>query len=156
MKFAYVNPFLKSMVNVLSTMANIECTAGKAYLKQSTSAEGHVTGIMGLAGPHAKGSFAVSFTQSVILDITERMLGETLTTIDETVTDMVGELTNMSAGGAVAQLSQKGYDLNMATPVVISGESHHINHSSKGPIIVVPFSTDSGDFFVEISFCSSN
>ncbi len=152
MKFAYVNPFLISMVKVLTTMANIECSAGKAYLKKSTSAEGHVTGVMGLAGPRVKGSFAMSFTQSVILDITERMLGETVTSIDDTVTDMVGELTNMSAGGAVALLSEKGYDLNMATPVVVSGESHHINHSANGPIIVVPFTTNAGNFFVEISF----
>lgn len=156
MKFEYVNPFLTSMVKVLTTMANIECSAGKAYLKKTMSAEGQVTGIMGLGGEKTKGSFAVSFTKPVILDITERMLGETLTTIDETVIDMVGELTNMSAGGAVAQLSQKGYDLNMGTPVVVSGESHHIDHSSKGPIIVVPFTTEAGDFFVEISFVTKD
>ncbi len=92
-----------------------------------------MTGIIGMASEQVKGSFAITFSEPVILDITERMLGEAITTIDATVTDMVGEITNMATGGAKAQLAEKGYDFNMATPVVVSGEGHKIEHSSNGP-----------------------
>ena len=80
------------------------------------------------------------------------MLGEKLDSIDDTVTDMVGELTNMVTGGAKKILSEKGYRFDMALPTVISGKDHVVTHISKGPIIVVPFSTEAGDFFVELSF----
>ena len=152
MNAEFINPFLKAMINILATMADMKCTPGKAYLKKSTSPGGQVTGIIGMASEQVKGSFAITFSEPVILDITERMLGEAITTIDATVTDMVGEITNMATGGAKAQLAEKGYDFNMATPVVVSGEGHKIEHSSNGPIIVVPFTTDAGDFFIEISF----
>jgi len=152
MNVEFVNPFLSAMANVLTTMADMKCSPGKAHLKKSTSAGGQVTGIMGMAGDQVKGSFAISFSKPVILDITKRMLGEAVTTIDATVIDMVGELTNMATGGAKAKLTEIGYDFNMATPVVVSGELHTIDHASTGPTIVVPFTTDAGDFFVEINF----
>jgi chemotaxis protein CheX len=105
-----------------------------------------------MAGEQTKGTMAVTFTTPVILSITERMLGDKLDTIDDTVTDMVGELTNMVTGGAKKILSEKGYRFDMALPTVISGKDHVVTHISKGPIIVVPFSTEAGDFFVELSF----
>jgi chemotaxis protein CheX len=55
------------------------------------------------------------------------MVGEKVNSIDETVTDMVGELTNMTAGGAKNLLSEKGYDISMATPKMVIGKSHKIS-----------------------------
>lgn len=152
MKAEFINPFLTSMTNVLSTMAQIESRPGKPAVKKSSTALGAVTGIIGMAGEQLKGSFAVSFSEPVIFAITQRMLGEEVTTVNETVTDMVGELTNMATGGAKALLAEKGYDFDMAVPVMVSGKDHKIEHSSRGPTIILPFETDYGDFFLEISF----
>jgi chemotaxis protein CheX len=80
------------------------------------------------------------------------MLGDKLDTIDDTVTDMVGELTNMVTGGAKKLLSEKGYRFDMAIPVVISGKDHIVLHKSKSPIVMIPFTTEVGDFFVELCF----
>lgn len=105
-----------------------------------------------MAGDQAKGTLAVTFTKPVILAIVERMLGDKLNYIDETVTDMVGELTDMVTGGAKKLLSENGYRFDMAIPSVISGKDHIVLHKSKNPAIVVPFSTQAGDFFVELCF----
>ncbi|WP_370279676.1 chemotaxis protein CheX [Pontibacterium sp.] len=152
MKAEFINPFLTSMTNVLSTMAQIESRPGQPAVKKSATALGAVTGIIGMAGEQLKGSFAVSFSEPVIYAITKRMLGEEVSNVNETVTDMVGELTNMATGGAKALLAEKGFDFDMAVPVMVSGKDHKIEHSSSGPTIILPFETDYGDFFIEISF----
>jgi len=152
MKAEFVNPFLNAILDVLSTMAHVEAKPGKIALKKNTKARGDVSGLIGLAGKEAKGSLAITFTESVILDITCKMLGESVDSIDETVTDMVGEITNMVTGGAKRTFSEMGYDFDLAIPGVISGKSHTINHQTNGKTIVLPFNTPKGEFFVEICF----
>ncbi len=147
-----INPFLNSVLNVLSTMAKLKATPGKMSLKKGQVALGNVTGLIGMVGNKVKGTFAITFSDEVVLEIAKRMLGEELTKIDDTVIDLVGELTNMVTGGAKRILSEDDHKFNMALPSVISGENHVIIHNSKVPIIMVPFSTESGDFFIEICF----
>lgn len=156
MDVEFMNPFIESMSNILTTMAAMECTPGKVHVKKGKNAGGHVTGIIGMAGEEVKGSFAVSFTEPVILAITEKMLGEKTTKIDEIVTDMVGEITNMATGGAKKLLADKGFGFNMATPVVVSGELHNVDHFSNGPTIVIPFTTQVGEFYIEMSFAPAS
>ncbi len=152
MNVEFVSPFLSSIMKVLSTMAKLEAKAGKPFYKKSEIAHGAVTGIIGMAGEKTKGTLAISFTEPVILEITKRMLGEEQTEINATVTDMAGEITNMVTGGAKNLLSEKGYRFDMAIPTVVSGNGHVVNHKSKTPVIVVPFKTEAGDFFIEICF----
>lgn len=152
MNVEFINPFLTSTTNVLSTMANLDATPGPAELKNNNIAHGDITGLIGMAGDKVRGSFSISFTEAVIFDITKRMVGENVTTINETVTDLTGELTNMATGGAKKLLAEKGYDFDMAIPVVVAGSNHSVFHKSNGPIIILPFTIESGKFFIEISF----
>jgi chemotaxis protein CheX len=152
MKVEFINPFLSSILNVLKTMAMLEAQPDKPALKTSEESFGDVTGLMGMAGKQTKGTLAITFTEPVILEIAKRMLGEEENKINDTVTDLVGEITNMVTGGAKKILSEKGYRFDMAIPSVIAGKDHVIHHKSKAPIIVVPFHTEAGDFFIEICF----
>jgi len=152
MNVEFVNPFLDAIMNVLTTMAQSEAQADKPYLKEDCLAQGEVTGMIGLAGDRVKGSLAITFTTPAILHITSQMLGEELTEIDETVKDLVGEITNMVSGGAKKALSEKGYKFEMAIPTTITGKSHTITHKTLGAVVVVPFEMDSGKFFVEVCF----
>ncbi len=82
-----------------------------------------MSGLIGMIGPQTKGSFSVTFEESLALEIMFRMLGEKPKSINEEVTDMVGEITNMVTGGAKRILGEKGYEFSMATPVVVSGKA---------------------------------
>ncbi|MBF0465240.1 MAG: chemotaxis protein CheX [Nitrospirae bacterium] len=152
MNVEFVNPFLISMVKVLSTMAQTEAIPGKPSLKTTDSAKGDVTGIIGLAGQQTKGSLAISFTENAIFHIATQMLGEKIDKLDETIADMVGEITNMVTGGAKRILSEKGYKFELSIPSMIVGKNHIIAHKTNGPVIVVPFNTNIGDFFIEVGF----
>ncbi|MES9965861.1 MAG: chemotaxis protein CheX [Sedimenticola sp.] len=152
MKAELINPFLESIKDVLSTMANMEVTPGTPCLKNGNVAKGDVTGLIGLAGDGGKGSLAISFSEPVILEVTERMLGEKISHINETVTDCVGEITNIVTGGAKRILSEKGYEFDLAIPGVVAGKDHVISHRSKGNTILLPFTAGPGSFFVEVCF----
>jgi chemotaxis protein CheX len=153
MKVEYVNPFLNAMVHVLATMAQLEVTPGKPFIKKSLAARGEISGMIGLAGKQLKGSLAINFTKEAILQIAGKMLGEKLTEVNDTVRDAVGELTNIVTGGAKRALSEKGYKFEMALPTIITGLNHTITHVTKAPTVVVPFRLDGDkEFFVEVSF----
>lgn len=153
MRAEFVNPFLSSLLNVLSTMANLDLTAKKPKLKKKNeSAKGDVSGLIGLVGPKTKGSFSVTFEEELALEIMSRMLGERPKSINSDVTDMVGEITNMVTGGAKRMLAEKGFDFDMATPVVVSGRDHRITHKSEGQIIIMPFESPYGRAYIEICF----
>lgn len=152
MNVEFINPFLESMLNVLSTMAGMEVRPGRPAIKEEAAAAGDVTGLIGMTGQQAKGSLAISFTEPVIIDITQRILGERMTKVDETVIDMVGEITNIVTGGAKKLLAERGYDFDMAIPAVVAGKGHIVDHKARGAKIIIPFNTDSGNFFIEVCF----
>lgn len=152
MNVAFINPFLESLLNVLGTMAQVEAKVGRPMIKKDDVASGDVTGVIGMTSAKVRGSLAITFSEAAILDIGKRMLGEESNGIDATVTDLVGEITNMVTGGAKRILAEQGYDFDLAIPAVVAGANHRVIHKSRGPKVIVPFSIASGDFFVEICF----
>ncbi len=133
-------------------MAQTEATHRPPGIKQSQVATGDVTGIIGMVGNKIKGSLSISFSEQAALHITNNMLGESLDKIDETVTDMVGEITNMVTGGAKRIFADSGHNFEMATPTVIAGADHEIHHHCQGSVIQIPFDSKQGTFYVEVSF----
>ncbi|WP_054676849.1 chemotaxis protein CheX [Parasalinivibrio latis] len=154
MRAEFVNPFLISLLNVMKTMATMDLTPQKPRLKKGEVAKGDVSGLIGMVGPKTKGSFSVTFEEGLALEIMNRMLGEKPAEINEEVTDMVGEITNMVTGGAKRILAEQGFDFDMATPIVVSGLNHTITHKSEGPIIIMPFNSEYGAAYIEICFDS--
>lgn len=152
MEAKFVNPFLSSLLNVLSTMAQMELKPQAPRLKKDDVARGDVSGLIGMVGPTTKGSFSVSFDKSLALEVMHRMLGERPKELNEDVTDMIGEITNMVTGGAKRILAEQGYDFDMATPIVVTGPSHTIQHKSDGAKILMPFVSEYGSATIEICF----
>lgn len=146
-----INPFIESALNVIGTVASIEATAGKPYLKNDELANGDVSGVIGLTG-EASGTVSVSFKEQCILSIVSNMFGEKVTAIDSEIEDAVGEITNMISGQARQKLEVIGRSLQAAIPTVIVGPNHRISHITKSPIIAIPFSTGNGDFTIEVCF----
>lgn len=150
MDVRFVNPVLDAVVNVLSTMAQMTPQAGKPTIKPDSQARGVVTGLIDFSGKQVTVSTAISFPKSVVFEITKRMLRTEPKEVDEMVMDLVGEIANMMAGGAKASLEKEGYDFELTLPKVDAGEGHEVKHSISGPVVLLPFSTESGEFFVEI------
>lgn len=151
-KSEVIRPFLESTINVLKTMAFIDCKPGKPFVKKGKEPRGDVTGLIGLASPTISGSMALVFSEDSILEIVSGMLGEKFSEVNDDVLDCVGELTNMISGGARAGLAKLNMKFEMAIPTMIQGAHHLVEHKTKGAVIVIPFTIESGTFYIEAAF----
>ncbi|MFO7736330.1 MAG: chemotaxis protein CheX [bacterium] len=150
MNVEHINPFLKSTLNVITTMSFIQAQPDAPHIKRKNETTGCLSGFIGLAGNNVLGTVIISFSCEAILEIVSGMMGEEYTEINEEVEDAVGELTNMIVGGAKKTLSEKGFKFNLALPTVIKGEGVSFNVKTSSPRIVIPFKLESGAmFFVE-------
>jgi chemotaxis protein CheX len=152
MNAEFINPFVNALRNVLSTMAQTDLIPGKPQKKTDMHARGDVSGVIGMVSDKMKGSLSISFEESLALEVMQRMVGESCTQLDDEVADMVGEITNMVAGGAKMELAENGYDFGMATPIVVTGKDHTINHQVEGKKLILQFKSDAGIASLELSF----
>src|SRR5512145_1305731 len=97
MDVKFINPFIFGTMDVMEKMAFMKPVAGKPYAKTDDTAHGDISGIIGMTGD-ATGSLAMSFNESCIIGIVDKMLGEKHTEMNRAVLDAVGELTNMISG----------------------------------------------------------
>jgi chemotaxis protein CheX len=147
-----INPVQESIVNILSTMANTLPQTEEPELKSGPFNSNDFTGIIELVSAQKSGSIAISFPKPVVIEIAKRMLGLESDVSDPELKDLVGEITNMMAGGAKTMLYDQGYEFDMAIPKVIEDSENEISHKAKAPIVVLPFTTDLGKFYVELCF----
>jgi chemotaxis protein CheX len=147
----YINPFVVAMVNSLETMLNITPERGQPYLKKEGQTQGDISAIIGFAGPAVTGSVALSLPTPVALKFYSLMMGEKVYRITNDVQDTVGELANIIAGGAKAELSKEGITFNISIPTVVVGPGHTISHRNDIPVMVIPFEIGKHRFVLEVT-----
>lgn len=147
----FINPFLTATLHVLKVQAGINAEAGKIALKKAEELlVGDVSGIIGIVCDAFNGSVIISFPEKTFLKVMSGMLGEEYTELNKEILDGAGEITNMIFGQAKIVLNEKGYGIKMALPSVVSGKGHSMTTLAKGKVLVIPFTSDGGDFFVEV------
>jgi len=151
MDVAYVNPFINATLNVFKTMLNMEVKQGKPLLKTESKYTYDISGIIGLSGS-AQGSIALSFPKMMALKIVSQLIETELKVVGAELSDGIGELTNIVAGNAKAELAATSkHTLSISLPNVVIGKNHAIIRPSQHPGIMVPFSCKLGDFSMEVS-----
>lgn len=144
---ALVVAFVKAVKNVLSTMAAIEATVGKPYLKQDDKPGHDVSGIVGFSGDVA-GNVVISFKEQTASRVVEAFCGSPLEVGTPDFSDAIGELCNMIAGNAKKDF---GLNANIGIPSVIVGQNHTIARMRDVPCIYIPCSCSAGEFSVEVN-----
>lgn len=147
MRVEYINPFVKSLSVTFSTMLNCTATRGQLRLKKDMVPGFEISGVIGLSGK-AVGTVVVSLSREVALKAAGAMLLVEATEIDNDVIDAVGEITNMVAGSAKAELAE--YELSISLPSVITGRGHEVRFPSNVHPICVPFETPWGPLALEV------
>ena len=153
MDVRYINPFVKSVCNVFETMCNMPVKVGKPMLKDGNGPAAHVSGVIGFSGG-ATGCVVLNFQLDTACKIASAFAGIEITPDHPDFADAIGELANMVAGGAKAHF--EGLDINISLPNVIVGQNHRVSDSKSTPHILIPCSTDGGDFFVEVAMVIGN
>ena len=141
MRVEYINPFITAVKNVYSTMLSCDVRRGEPVLKDNNRADHYISGVIGLSGK-AVGAAVLSMSEPAALAAASHMLLCEITEISDDVLDAVGELTNIMAGAAKAELEE--YELMVSLPNVITGNDHEIHFPSDVQPVSIPFETDWG------------
>ena len=146
----WINPFIEATENIISTVAMVKIKRGKLALKEDSTVEYDVSGIIGITG-EAIGSIALSFPKKTALAIVTNFIGEDVVGIDNDTIDAIGELTNMIAGNAKKTFSDKGIRIKISIPNVVVGKNHTIASPRGTPSIIIPFESSVGELAIQVS-----
>lgn len=149
MKAEFINPFVASTTHVFKTMFSTDLNRGQIFLRRPDQTHGGMSGVIGLTGM-ATGTVAILVSDATALKITGRFLGMEVDSVNEDVVDCVGEVINMVAGNAKAQLEQ--YKLSISLPSIVRGKDHLIDFPKDITPICIPFDSDIGDLMVQVGF----
>lgn len=147
MRAEYINPFLSSLSKTFRTMLSQEVTRGEMWVKQDEAPIHEISGVIGLSGK-AVGSVVLSVSAELGIKAAAHMLMTDVTEINDDVTDAVGELANMVAGAAKAQLED--LELSVSLPSVITGKDYHVRFPSEVKPICIAFACDWGPLVLEV------
>jgi chemotaxis protein CheX len=125
----------------------------KAYYKHEGPAPVFdIAGVVGVMGPKIQGSFTLCMEKAVFLRIMSRMLNQECTDLSLEIEDGAAELVNIIFGQAKRVLNEVGYSIQMAIPTLVKGKSVTSNYFSKNPVIILPFSSSDGQFWIEFTY----
>ncbi len=151
MRAEFINPFIHSLHKTFSTMLNCSVQRGQLSLKSSAKTSHEISGVIGLTG-RAVGAVVLTLSKPVALKAASAMLLCDFSEINEDVIDAVGELANMVAGAAKAELEE--YSLVVSLPNVVTGKDHEIHFPSNVTPICIPFSSDWGPLALEVGLAT--
>ncbi len=148
MDLKLIEPFMLSIQNVLMTMMQLPVSVGMPRLKHGFAAPRDVSGVIGMSGD-VNGSVVLSFPIETAESVVMLFCGERLERDEAEFADAIGELANMVAGGAKANLGLRS--VSIACPSVVVGPGHFIAQQKGMPCVVIPCMTDLGGFSIEIA-----
>lgn len=147
----FINPFIDSAMKTLNKLCGVNnIEAMKPHLLGEEKLEIDISGVLGITSPYFRGSISISFDDNVYRDIISKMLEENISEVDINNQDGAAEIINIIFGQTKAILNQRGYSLERAIPSVLRGKGHNILENSKIPILLVPFRSDLGKFWIQI------
>lgn len=151
MDVKFINPFIESVYETLSTMLKSGAERGKIALSQNKPDVRSIVAVIGMSGS-VKGSVALHLPTATAVAAVNRLLDTNLRVVDDLVLDGVAELVNIIAGGAKAKLSLEDMSaVNLSIPTVIRGRDYRVNYPENATWLEVPFESDIGPFSLRVS-----
>jgi len=149
MKVEFINPFIDSTLRSLEMMAGITAEKTGLELRDDHITAYEISSIIGITG-ETSGSIIISMPARLACKIASNMLMEEIDAINRDVEDAIGEIGNILVGDARRSLIQDGHTLNISIPTVVVGAGVRISRTGDIPCIAIPFTTDFGEFEVNV------
>ena len=148
MDVRYINPFIRSIENLFTTMVGLDVQFGKPCLSTDRRDRPDVSGVIGFSGD-AVGSVALCFSKAVARRMASAFSGLGQQAENPDFADAIGELANIVAGGAKAEFEDLNIEVSL--PLVVIGDDHEVCPLIAYPRLVVPCVTALGPFTVSVS-----
>ncbi|MDD2557234.1 MAG: chemotaxis protein CheX [Desulfuromonadaceae bacterium] len=134
---------------VFDTMLMLPVTSGVALPDKVYLFNDSISGMLGFSGD-VQGMLTIHCPQQIAFCITGQLLGMEVDGMDEDVKDTIGEMANMILGGIKDAFLERGTDISLAVPTVMSGRSYRVKTVDYASWTTVPFYLDDGEFLVEL------
>lgn len=156
MEVQFINPFIDGMIEVMGMLCDtIPEVSSKTVRQPDESLASDISSVVYMSSDLFTGSLAIGFPTETYKNIYKMMLGEDIQEINNKNCDGVGEICNQVFGHAKTKLNEKGFNIQMAIPSVIYGDGHKVKHLINGPCLSLQFTSDAGEFFLEVTVKSS-
>lgn len=145
-----LNPIIISVIRTFETM--LECVPKRVglELKHDQTPSYPLSAIVALTG-RINGTIVFSVSESVSLEVMQRLVGFAPESINEEVCDAVGEVANMIAGSAKAQLAH--LNLSLGIPNIVQGADLRVHYPAEVQHpMCIHFDSDIGPFMIEFGF----
>ncbi|HOS56301.1 MAG TPA: chemotaxis protein CheX [Spirochaetota bacterium] len=142
MRVEYINPFVDSAMQILSSTVSKDLKRRDISLKPSLTPMMGVVIIVGLAG-QVSGRLIIDTDKDTALKIASAMNQEELKEFDEMTYATLTELANMITGKAVTKLHELGFQFDLTPPALFTGDNIQIS-DNKIEFLVVPIEMPQG------------
>lgn len=150
----FIESFVKGARETFKIQYGLTITPSTPFIQSNQpQSDIAIAAVIGIMSETFKGTIAICFPEKVFLGTMSKMLGEEFKEISFELRDGAAEILNIIFGQAKIVLNEQGYGLQKAIPTVITGQHLLARSESKFCVTVLPFSTDIGDFHIEI--CSA-
>lgn len=146
----YINPVIVATRNVFEMMLDCVPVRTGLALKTPGGPQNEISAVIGVTGL-ITGTIVVGLNQRSACEVLRRLVGTESDTVNREVCDALGELTNMIAGSAKAQLAR--FDLSLSIPNVVTGQDCCFHFPSDVHPMVISFDSEVGPFTIEVGFC---
>ncbi len=146
-----IDPFIDATANVFKVLLQTHLEPVEKI--DAASAEGgrHSTAIIGLRGI-VLWTLTISFPEKTGRIITQKLLQTDGPVSKVEISDALGEVANIIAGGAKVELARThGEDICLSLPTVITGQDYCLEHPKDSKTSEVRFQTALGEFTIGIT-----
>ena len=150
MKVEYVNAFIKATSQVFKTIANIDVTVGKPYIKKSPFEANNLVILVGITG-EIQGQAVIGLSEDTAKQMASAMMmGMPVDALDEMSKSALQELGNMIMGNSATLLFNDGCVVDITPPTLMIGDHIEISTGNM-KTLTVPLQSHIGEVLLNIS-----
>lgn len=150
MKVEYINSFIKATSQVFKTIANLDISVGKPYIKSSPFMASNVVLIVGITG-EIQGQAVIGLSDTTARSLASAMMmGMPVDVLDDMSKSALQELSNMIMGNSATLLFNDGVVVDITPPTLMTGENLEVSTGSMRTI-TVPLTCSVGEIILNIS-----
>jgi chemotaxis protein CheX len=143
---------VRAVSGVMRETFNVDVTPGQYETGEGmVSLVGDVSGVIGMVQSYLEGTLTLCLTYETVRSLLPNVVGKTVSITHEMAVDAVGEITNIIFGQIKRDMSERGYQLKLGIPCVVTGKGHFVSHFHRGKFMIVPFHLDGQLFQVHVA-----
>jgi CheY-specific phosphatase CheX/anti-anti-sigma regulatory factor len=148
----FINPFIQGVITTMKIQCDLECTPLKSTLKKQLdpSIQVDIAGLIGITSKTFTGSVSICFPEKTFLSAMSTMMGEEFLEVTSELQEGAAEFINVIFGQAKKVLNEQGHTIEKALPSVIHGKNVDVKHTTAKFVILIPFASAAGPFYLEI------